>query len=236
MKKMDLVSITISLVIGLIAFFVSNNIFVCIGVTLIYVLYYFVLARKIIKTYNLKTIKIKSCLYFINTFLITLSIKDSLEDAFEHASNNTDKEFQQLIYEMQEMNVNEKLDYLKKYYSYSSYRMFTKVISLYLDQGGNVLKISESLLNEVVRIDETMNESKSSSKKKLVEFVILWLLTFLVLLFMRFALSEFYFSMLKSIPFFALLIVFFLLCLVSLHVFLKRFTKLPVNEEGELNG
>ena len=109
--------------------------------------------------------------------------------------------------------------------------MFTNVLDIYSERGGNVLKISESLMNESIKIEETITSIEKNSKKKLAEFAILWALAIVVILFMRFSLSEFYFKMLNSIIFMVLLCVFFLLILVSAHIFLVKYTKLPIKEE-----
>lgn len=235
MKKIDLISICITLIVGLIAFLTSNNLFVCIGIVALYLLYYFIFGRKMLKKYFEKSVKIHQCYYFVTTFLLTMSIKESLEDSFDNAIKNKNKDFSAILDQLKEMGVYEKLEYLTRYFTYSFYHMFLKVVDLYQEQGGNILKMSDSLLNESIRIEETMKESESSCKKKAIEFSILWVLSFVVLLFVRFALQDFYLSMIKSTPFFVLLICFFILFLIAIHVFIKRYTKMPINEEGKFN-
>lgn len=232
MKKYDLVAISICLIICLIGFLTSNNLFVGLGIFVVFLAYYFLFMRKKIKAYIDETSKIHCCYHFISSFLITLSVKDSLDDAFESGTRNANEHFQLYLNEMQEMNINEKIEYLNKYFHFNVYRMFSKVVNLYVEQGGNVLKLSDSLLNENTRIEETMNASSSIGKKKTVEFAILWALAFLVVLFMRFALANFYLNMLKSNIFLILLVAFFLIFLVSVHFYLMRFIKLPVKEES----
>lgn len=235
MKKLDLISICISIIVALIALLTSNNIFVCIGVIGVYLIYYFVFGRRIVKKYIEKSDKVHQCYYFVTTFILTLSIKESLDDAFDSATRNANADFTKILDQLNEMNVDEKIDYLAKYFTYSFYHMFLRIIHLYEEQGGNVLKMSESLLNESIRIEETMKESENIGKKKAVEFFILWALSFAVVLFMRFALQDFYMSMLKSIPFFVILITFYILFIVSIHFYIKRYVKMPINEEGKFD-
>ena len=232
MKKIDLLAITISMIITLIAYLSSNNLFVALGILAVYILYYFVLARKKIKNYIESYTRVHTCYHFINSFIITLSIKDSLDDAFDSGTKNANESFQNILSEIKEMTIKEKIEYLQKYFRFGIYHMFTNVISIYEEQGGNVIKIGETLMSETTRIEETMNQVTSNSKKKLGEFVILWALAIAVILFMRFSLSNFYFKMLNSIIFLILLIVFFLLILVSAHIFLLKYTKLPIKEEA----
>jgi len=235
MKKFDLISISVSLVVCLISYIASNNLIIGIALMALYIAYYFLIARKLINNYITKKNKVHSCYHFISSFLITLSIKDSLSDAFESGIRNPDQSLQSFVNQLNEMNIDEKIKGLSKYYNYSIYQMFINVIDLYTEQGGNVLKISNSLLSENTRIEETVNASTSISRKKAVEFIILWALAFAVVLFMRFSLSAFYFKMLSSIVFIVLLVTFFLLCLLSIHLFLIRLVKLPIKEEVERN-
>ncbi len=92
--------------------------------------------------------------------------------------------------------------------------------------------MSESLLNENNRIEQAQLDNENESKRKAVEFFILWFLGFLVLVFMRFALNNFYESMLKSIVFMILLVIFFLIVLLSIHIFIVRYSKTIAKEEN----
>ncbi len=231
MKKFDLGVVTINAVIALIAFLTINNIFACIGVFIIFSAYYFLIARKRIKLYLEKNCKLHTCYNFINSFLISLSIQGSLDEAFLAASKNAKGSFETILSEINDMTSKEKLDYLTKYFEFGTFKMLVNLISLYEEQGGNILKMGESLINETRRIEETLIESESNSKKKITEFAILWSLSFVVLLFMRFALSDFYLNMLASTIFIILLIVFYLFFLLSVHLFVNKVTTLPINEE-----
>lgn len=231
MKKIDLAAITISAVITLIGYLTSNNLIIAGALLVVYLLYYFLLARKRIKNYIESVSRVHVCYQFINSFLITLSIKESLDDAFDSGCKHANENMQTVLDEIKEMTTNEKITYLKKYFKVGFYHMFVNVVNIYAEQGGNVLKIGESLMNESNRIEETMNQISSDSKKKLSEFAILWALAIVVVLFMRFSLSSFYFKMLNSIIFVVLLVVFFILILVSFHLLLLKYTKLAINEE-----
>lgn len=231
MKKYDLGAISISTVIGLIAFLTSNNIFICLGVLLVFALYYFLLARKKLKIYFTKKFKVHCCYNFINSYLISLSVKGSMDEAFVSATRNPKDSFESVLSGISDMNPKEKLDYLKSYFEFGMYKMFLDLIELHEEQGGNILKMSESLINETRRIEEAMIESESNSIKKITEFIILWSLAFVVLLFMRFALANFYMNMLSSTIFIILLVVFYLIVLLSTHLFINKVVVLPISDE-----
>lgn len=235
MKKIDLFGIMVSAIICLLAYLTSNNIFVAIGIMAAYILYYFLLARKRVIKYEDEVSRAHGCFHFINGFMVTLSIKESLDEAFQSGTRNPSKPLTELIEQMKEMNAMEKIKYLHKYFHFSIYHMFLNVVDIYQEQGGNIFKIGDSLYQESLRIQESVDESISTSKKKLIEFTILWSLALVVLLFMRLALRDFYAKMLKSIIFMILLVVFYLLILVSLHFFITKYSTLPIKQEEPVN-
>ncbi len=232
MKKYDLCGLTISLVILAVSYLTSNNLIIGLSIGLIFAAYYFLVARKKLKTAKESNAKVHECYNFIYSFLITLSVKESLEEAFSSATRNSSEGLNQFIAEMSDMSINDKIEYLTKYFKFSTYRMFTKVIALYVEQGGNVLKLSDSLIAENNRVEQTSLDNENISKKKTFEFIILWLLSFVVLVFMRFALNSFYLSMLSSKIFMILLIVFFIVVLLSIHIYILRYSKLIAKEES----
>lgn len=232
MKKIDFAGLSAALLIGVTAYFGSNNVFIGVGVLIIFVAYYFLLARKSIIKYSFDTLKAHYCYQFINSFLVTLSIKESLDDAYESGVRNAQGDFLNYVQSVAEMNVMDRLVHLREYFNLSVYHMFINVVNIYQEQGGNILKISESLMGESMKLEDSVSEAIRINNKKIGEFIILWALTFVVLLFMRFALSSFYFSMLKSKIFIVLLIVFYVVVLLSAHIFIKRVVRLPLKEES----
>ncbi|MCF0116979.1 MAG: hypothetical protein HUJ61_02895, partial [Bacilli bacterium] len=143
MKKIDLGAIAISALICLISFLASNSLIIALATLVIYIAYYFLVLRKKLKNYLITKEKIYSCSHFISSFLTTLSSKESLEEAFQSGTRKTNDEFATYLVQLEDMNINEKIDYLKHYFKFNLYKMFLKVVNLYQDQGGNVLKISD---------------------------------------------------------------------------------------------
>lgn len=232
LQKSDLFGLTIALLVMLVAYLTSFNLIIALATGIIYAAYYFLIAKKMLKNISTSNKKAHECYNFINSFIITLSVKESLEEAFDNATRNADGLFLEFLSNMKDMQIENKIEYLIKYFHYSSYRMFTKIIALYQEQGGNILKMSESLLSENNRIEQACIDNENESRKKAVEFAILWFLGFLVLVFMRFSLNNFYSTMLKSTIFMVLLISFFLLVLLSIHIFIVRYSKSIAKEEN----
>ena len=231
MKKIDIVFVIISLLIALTSYFATNLIYIPIGVFAIYLIYYFVLVRKRIKRYLNKTEVIHSCYNFINSFVISLSVKDSLEEAYQNGLRLAPKAMLEETNEIENKTIIERLVFLRQYFNLAIYKMFLNIVNLYQDQGGNILTLSDSLMKECTRVEKSMQESASISNKHLVEFAILWLLSIFILVFLRFALSDFYLKMLSSVIFVVLVTIYYLLFLVASFLFILKYVNLVIKED-----
>ena len=231
MKIGILIAIITSLLMGGISFIASNNIFLALIVGVIFLLYYFIFASRKLKVFFSKVYRIHHCYKFINSFIITMSVTNSINESYNNAIQGMEGELKDVLKELDALNGNEKLNYLRKYFNLAIYKMFLNVTNLYLEQGGNILDMSESLIAETTRIEDSLNKSISSIKKNLIEFVVLWTISLGVLLFMRFGVSSFYLMMIKSPIFIILLGVYFLFILVSIHLALMRMTSMFIKED-----
>ena len=102
------------------------------------------------------------------------------------------------------------------------------LINIYQEQGGNILEMSHYLLEEVRLIEEYISISKSITKKKMVEFTILWLLTLGIMVFMRFALTQFFNTITKQIFYPIGILSICLFCLLSIHIAISKMSKLQI--------
>ena len=232
MKSSFVFAFIISLAIGLVSYLASNNYFIGGGIALVYLLYYLVIALKRINKHSKKVYRIHNSYKFINSFIITMSVRNSLEEAYRSGIQGSSGELKHIVQEIENMDSNERLNYLRKYFNLSIYKMFLNIVELYLDQGGNILTMSDSLIAETTRIEDSLNKSSRSIKKNILEFIILWGLSLGILLFMRFGISSFYLSMLHSPIFLGMLVIYFLLILFSIHMLIMRATELSIKEDN----
>ena len=232
MKNAFLIATIVSLIIAFLSYLTSNNYFIAAAIFLIYLIYYLVFARKMIKGYLEKNRRIHNCYQFINSFIITMSVKDSLEDSFVNATQGAEGDYLDTVNELSELTPMDKVTYLRKYFNLAVYKMFINIIQIYLDQGGKLLNMSDTLIQETTRIEDTLNKTNSSIKKVAIEFVVLWLISFMVLIFLRFGISDFYMTMLSSLPFLITLVAFFILFLVSIHIYIRRATAIYIKEDS----
>lgn len=199
----------------------------------IFVVDYFVLMRRKFVHYFSLIERVHTSYHFINSFIITLSVKESLEDAYQNGIRIKNSRLKAETDQLTEMSAIDRVRYLKDYFNLSIYMMFLNVVDLHQDQGGNILSMSDNLIKECTRTEKTLSETLSIGHKHLKEFITLWFMSIGILIFMRFSLKEFYVSMLKSALFGGLIFVFFLICIISINLFVFAFTDLSVKEAKE---
>lgn len=232
MLGVTIVYIFVSALISGICFLTTDNIFITVGVFAIYVLYFYIYLRKRFVKYFSLIGRAHSCYFFINSFIITMSVKESYSEAFDSGIRIEDKNLHIYTKELNELSPSDKVTYLRSYFKLSIYKMFLNILEIYDDQGGNILTMTENIIKEATRMEKTISQTVSIGNKHLIEFILLWAMSFGVLLFMRFGVSDFYQMMLKNPIFVPLLVVFFLICLVSVHLFFQTFTNLTIKEDN----
>lgn len=148
------------------------------------------------KRYEDSKNKFNECVSFINKFIISLSISGSLLDSF-----NSCKEIlnNKLYLELKVFNdVESRIEYLKKYYNYRIFEIFSGVINEYLDKGGDILAYSSTLLSEARRNQSNVNNLFDNSIKHLISFTSMWFFSFLILLIAKISLNDFYNNFLNN--------------------------------------
>lgn len=228
MNSITMLFISLSILISGVTFISTNNIISTLIVLLISILYFFLIAYKHVKKYIISSHRFHSCYTFINSFLVSLSIKGSLVAAFEYVKLNMDKEYNTIVDGISHLKEDEKLDYLKDYFDFDIYQLFLSVISIYIEQGGDILTLSNYLINEARRSEDYLIKSEGSGKRKIIDFGVLWLFTLVILIILRFALSQFY-GLISSLLFYQIsIVVLALIILLSIHLLIIRFTNLDI--------
>ena len=231
MKKVDIIFVIIGLFLGILCYLSTINCIFTAIVPVVFIVDYFILMRKRIVRYFDLIERVHTSYHFINSFVVTLSVKDSLDEAYENGIRINNAKLNAETKELNEMPVIERIRYLRGYFNLSIYKMFLNVLDLYQDQGGNILSMADNLLRESTRTEKTLSETLSIGYKHLIEFTILWCMSFGILLFMRFSIEEFYLMMLKNVFVGPLILVYFIICISSVNLFINSFTDLTVKEE-----
>lgn len=233
MKKFSLLYIAIPILFGVTGFLSSNNFIVASIILTVSVLYFLLLFMKRHQMYKVSVSRFKACYSFINSYIISLSIKLTLPSALESTLLSMDEESKSEFEGIDHLNDLEKLDYLKKYYHFHIYELFLNIISIYEERGGNILDISSYLLNESRNQNEYLIRVESMGRRKWVEFSILWFLSLTIMVILRFALSQFFELISKQMVYHITIIGVFLLALASIEILARKSFNLELKGWGD---
>ena len=235
MKFFNTLGLTICALIAFVSFYATSNVFIGAGVLVVAVVFYFLLAYKILQKYIQKITKIHECYLFINNFLITISIKESLNAAFEATTNSISEEFCEYVLSIGDLNPQEKLLYLSKYFTFHIYRIFTDIVLLWQEEGGKILDMSSHITNEMREIEEYVTYCKSISKRKSLEIGTLWLFSLAIIVVLRLSLSDIFTGLLTNPIYLASVPALMLVFLFSMYLLLQRVTKLEIRGSNYAN-
>ena len=225
-----IVGIIVSLVFAGITFIASQNILSSFLVLLIFLMFFILIARRLINKNQLKIHRYHQCFQFINTFIISLDVKGSLSSALQSAYDISDSGTKEIIDSIKDLNEEEKITYLIKYFKFDLYRLFVDTINLWNEQGGDIIKMSRHLVEQARLKEEYLLGCERLTKTKSLEFIVLWSIALAILAALRFALSQFFERISQTLFYQVAVVVILLFALVSIYILLNRITNL--NLEG----
>ena len=225
-----LAGIVVSLVFAGVTFIASQNIFSALGILLIFIVFFVLIARRLVNNSQQKVHRYHECYQFINSFVISLNVKGSLSSAMESAYNTADSGTKEIMDSITDFNEEEKISYLSKYFKFDLYNLFVDTIKLWNEEGGDILKMSRYLIDQARYKEEYLLNCQSLNKSKTIEFVVLWAIALAILTALRFALSQFFSYVIKTLFYQIAVPVLLLFVLFSIFLLLMRISN--INLEG----
>lgn len=222
------IGIIISVILGVAGFVASNNYIVGITILTLTILYFVFLARPLIQKYQTKIQRFNECYTFVHNYIVSLSMKNSVVAAYESAASSMPESFSKSIENIETFSEQDKLEHIHKYFRFHIFSLFIDLINIYQEEGGDILEMSHYLLEESRQVEEYISTSKLIAKKKMVEFAILWLLTIGIMIFLRFALSQFFITISKQLFYPIGIGLICLFCLFSIHFAILKMCKLNI--------
>ncbi len=223
------------LIIGLtgLYFYTTRNLIYSIFLALIFILLFALIERKYIK-YKNNCIKIVECNKFINNFIITLSISNSIKTTYEQIKNSFNDDLKMIDSNSKNLIVDEKIKNLNSYFNLGIYEVFLKLLNQYEFQGGDIIKISQLLLFDTRKMVNLLSEFQINTKRKLIEFSSLWGLTMIILVVIQISMSIFYEQIIKMSFYPLTIFMFFLVFMAFLYLFLNKMFDLNfINFKGD---
>ncbi len=170
---------------------------------------------------------------FIRSFIITLSASHSFDDAIEHATDLLSGEERQMFAETSSYSVDERLDYLGRFFPGDIYHVFSSVVHLYEEQGGEILDVAGPLLRESTRQEEERMQHRRNQKRAILEFTTLWMMSGLVMIILRFGMSSFFDLLQGNLAYLAMCATYGVLAMASLFLFVRGITGEKAFVKGE---
>ena len=223
-----LVGIIVSFVLTGISFITTQNIFLTISIFLISNAFFVFVVNRKMKKNQLKIHRYHQCFHFINSFIISLNVKGSMSAAIQSGYETTDDDTKALIDSIKELNEEEKIMYLSKYFKFDLYRLFVDTINLWNKEGGDILKMSQYLINQVRLKEQYLITCETIHRQKTIEFVVLWTIALAILAALRFALSQFFDRIRQTIFYQVAVGVIILFVLASVYILVLRVNKLDL--------
>lgn len=184
--------------------------------------YSFTYASRIIKKAIHKTKLRGECSNFINTYIVSLSITNSLEQAFKDSCLHPSKNLEKVIKRCGSLDVFDNLNSIATYFSSNNFDVFLNILKLYNNNGGNILEMSMNLQSELRRKETMASSIKQIALRKVYEFISLWAFCLAILIFCRIGLTSIYKSMQTLAYFNYEIIGFFVFLLISIHLIITK--------------
>ena len=233
MNSKFILFVSFSLVIGVITYIALENIFISLGVLAVYLLISILVLVPMINKYEIKTKRYHECYHFINNFVIALSIKKSTKGALETTVNSMPSEFMDLYEGLENMNDDERLNYLTTYFPFHCYQLFLQIVRFWEDSGGDILKASKFLIEDIRNDEEYISKSHSLFIRKVVEIITLWGFCLFIVVVLRFAIKEFYGKIQTQLIYIVSIIVLMMFILFTIYLLLVKGTSLKIKGVSE---
>jgi DNA-directed RNA polymerase subunit L len=123
--------------------------------------------------------------------VVAINVKKTIEDAFifylERENNHS--LIKSLVHGLSAL---EAISALSEYFSYPIYQNFQDIITIYINEGGDILTLTTYLLDDIHRANSHLQKVIKLSLRKSIEVLILWILCFLAAIMMRFSIKDIY--------------------------------------------
>lgn len=213
----------ISLLLSAFYFYITLNLILTVILFLISLLLQITLIYKKQIAAKFRFSRTRECITFINNFIITLSIKRNTKSALDSVSESFSPLLKEQYDLINHLNSDEKIEYLLNYFKADIYKVFLKIIDQYNYNGGDIINISQLLMYDSRKIEESILDYSTIANRKMIEFISLWGLTFAILFIMKIALGDFFLNIMRMDFFPISIFAFNLLFLLSYYLFMNKY-------------
>ncbi|MDD3383891.1 MAG: hypothetical protein WC123_02540 [Bacilli bacterium] len=175
--------------------------------------------------------KINEMQMFSISLVMQISSTPSLHEAFKLCSPYFSDNLQDIYFES-EGDIDKFLSGLNSYFINQTFSVFVELIKIYDKNGGDFLQMSNSIVADISYKKTSSYELYKIKRRKIIEFLSMWLLSIACMLYMRIELSSYYLNVVKS----NLLIIILVVISIFVYSLKMAFNSLSkINFEGEIN-
>lgn len=215
-------------------YYVTKDIILTSIIGVIYLLFYFGFYLHKEKEFRTSLSRNYEAISFMNNFIISLSVTNSINATYEAMKANASETLRQQMNAIDHLNVETKIEYLSKYFSLPLYKVFINIINQYIESGANILDISSLLIHDTRNLENRLHEFELVTKRKEKDFLISWCFTFVILGVLELALSSFVRDIKDTLSYFPILIfVYYIMFIAIFTAFITKIFDLSFVYKGE---
>ena len=143
--------------------------------------------------------------YWMQTLLTTLSIKKTITETFVNVVQQYQLKKEHWIDPYMSNDSLHALRNLKQRFTHPLYGLFLNTLEFYEVQGGDVLILFDSILQQTRLVEARRTEIQSLTKKYFFQWVFLWVLNLFILLMAKFVLLDLFDVMKTNLIFIAMI-------------------------------
>jgi hypothetical protein len=177
--------------------------------------YAFFLQAKFIHIDQLRSLSF----YFMNQFILTLSVKTSIASTLTELYPSLHPRIRRALDDDEGLPAIDTLKRLNVLFDFPLYSIFLHMIDIHIHHGGSIIDMTDMLLSRARREEIEWNEKRLATKKKLGQLMLLWLLNFLMIGFVRFGLSDIFIDVFPTLIFKLFILIFVVVFALSCFVF-----------------
>lgn len=155
--------------------------------------------------------------YWMQTLLTTLSIKKTITETFVNVVQQYQLKKEHWLAPFMSNDALHALRNLKQRFTHPLYGLFLNTLEFYEVQGGDVLILFDSILQQTRLVEARRTEIQSLTKKYFFQWVFLWVLNLFILLMAKFVLMDL-FDVMKTNPIFIAIITMVVLYFPLSHL------------------
>lgn len=159
------------------------------------------------------------CFYFMNQFILTLSVKTSIASTLTELYPSLHPRIQRALDDDEGLPAMDTLQRLQVMFDFPLYSIFLHMIQIHIHHGGSIIDMTDMLLSRARREEIEWNDKRLTIKKRLGQLGLLWFLNVIMVLFVRFGLSDVFQIVFPTIIFKLMIVVFTIVFALSIFLF-----------------